>query len=320
MEWKPCIRNVRDRILRMNDYTQNKHYILTLIETQSDRVFSTFLTRLRITTIIGVILGGFILSSLILSQVFRRLQVNRETQKENRILREVFTTWEQKTQNLQRLLTELTKKNQRIQHLATFSPPKIDYGVGGQKTVSWFAPVEKKEVNNNEINLLKLEMELDWLKKSMAELEKSVTFRKDQIANLPSIRPVRHGWISSGFGQRIDPFTDELVDHPGIDISIQIGSDVYATATGVVKEIRTTAIPNKGYGKFVLIEHGFGYKTLYAHLSEVFVKQGQEVERWEVIGLSGETGKSTAPHLHYGVFSYNRPHDPMNFILNQPKP
>jgi len=309
--------------MKSNGSNQDKRYILTLIETQSDRAFSTFLSRARISTIISGVIAVFIVGAFILSQVFHRIQVNHEMQKvqrENLVLIQTFTTWEQRTHELEGMLSELTAKTQQIQHLTTFSTPKIEYGVGGPTTEPSVTVVETPEVKSTETNLLKLETELDWLKRSMAELEKSVSSRKEEIANLPSIRPVRRGWISSHYGQRIDPFTEELVEHPGIDISIQVGSEVFSTAAGVVKEIRKTAIPNKGYGKFVLIEHGFGYKTLYAHLSKVLVVRGQRIKRWDPIGLSGNTGKSTSPHLHYGVFLKNRSQDPMNYILNQPKP
>ena len=245
--------------MKMNGSSQDKRYILTLIETQSDRAFSTFLSRTRMTSIGSGIVALFLAMAFILSQVFHRIQVNhemRKVQNENLVLIQTFKVWEQRTHDLEGMLAELTHKTQQIQHLTTFSTPRIEFGVGGRNTEPSVTPAETPEVMNTETNLLKLETELDWLKKSMAELEKSVSSRKDEIANLPSIRPVRRGWISSRFGQRIDPFTEELVDHPGIDISIQIGSEVFSAAAGVVKEIRKTAIPNKGYGKFVLIEHG----------------------------------------------------------------
>ena len=73
---------------------------------------------------------------------------------------------------------------------------------------------------------------------------------------------------------------------------------------------------NKGYGKYILIDHGYGYETLYAHLSKIYVEEGQMVKRWDLIGLTGNTGKSTAPHLHYGVLVHGEPKNPFHFILH----
>ena len=309
--------------MRTNKNNSNNRYILTLIETQSDRAFSTLLSRSRMLTIAGGLTAVLLVVAVMLSLILHRFRVNQEMRKierENLVLMETFKFWEERTEVLEELLSELSQKTQQIQNMTTYSTPKIEYGVGGRKAVTSLPSVEVPEIRKTETDLIKLESELEWLKRSMAELEKSVNSRKEEIANLPSIRPVRGGWISSKFGQRTDPFTEELVDHPGIDISIRVGSEVYAAAAGVVKEIRETVIPHKGYGKYVLIEHGFGYKTIYAHLSEVLVERGQRIKRWDPIGLSGNTGKSTSPHLHYGVFLNNRPQDPMNFILNQPNP
>ena len=94
-----------------------------------------------------------------------------------------------------------------------------------------------------------------------------------------------------------------------------VGTPILATGDGVVAEVRNSYIKNQDYGKQIIIDHGYGYKTLYAHLSEIFVKHDQKVKRWDLIGLTGNTGKSTAPHIHYSVLTDKTPKDPMNFIL-----
>ncbi len=138
-------------------------------------------------------------------------------------------------------------------------------------------------------------------------------FFQDQslrLAALPSIWPTR-GYLSAFFGNRRDPFTGKIDFHSGLDISTQLGNKVVATANGMV----IVAEYRKGYGNMVIIDHGFGFTTLYAHLSRIAVKEGQKVKRWDVIGYVGTTGKSTGPHLHYEVRRYNKAVNPLDFIL-----
>ncbi|MEW6455210.1 MAG: M23 family metallopeptidase [Acidobacteriota bacterium] len=136
---------------------------------------------------------------------------------------------------------------------------------------------------------------------------------KDQallLASTPSIWPTR-GYITAVFGMRTDPFTGKRDFHPGIDISTQIGNNVIAPADGLVlvSEYRL------GYGNIIILDHGFGYTTIYAHLSKSIVKEGKRVKRYDVIGYVGSTGKSTGAHLHYEVRKHNKPQNPINFIL-----
>ncbi len=155
------------------------------------------------------------------------------------------------------------------------------------------------------------------LKKTADEVEQNLKildqFFQDQsyrLSALPSIWPTR-GYLSGFFGNRKDPFTGKIDFHPGLDISTQLGNKVFATANGIV----IVAEYRKGYGNVVIIDHGFGFSTLYAHLSKIAVKEGQKVKRWDVIGYVGTTGKSTGPHLHYEVRRYNQSVNPLDFIL-----
>ncbi len=137
-----------------------------------------------------------------------------------------------------------------------------------------------------------------------------------EIKYIPSIRPVRGGRVTDKFGRRRDPFVERVKHHQGIDLSARYGTKIYAAASGKVEFIRVRYRLNKGYGRVVIIDHGFGYKTLYGHLSKIYVKQGQQVERWQEIGLSGDTGRATGPHLHYEVWHKGRAQNPEDFILN----
>ncbi len=139
---------------------------------------------------------------------------------------------------------------------------------------------------------------------------------KKEIKRFPSIRPVEGGRVTDGFGNRRDPFIERVKHHNGLDLSARYGTKVFAAASGVVEFTRTRYRLNTGYGKVVIINHDNGYKTLYGHLANITVKPGQKVERWDVLGLSGDTGRATGPHLHYEVWYNGKPENPENYILN----
>ena len=133
----------------------------------------------------------------------------------------------------------------------------------------------------------------------------------DVILPIPLGYPV-NGYISSGFGRRIDPFTGKLAFHPGVDIVANFGSKVRATADGIVR----LAGYDKGYGRCVMIDHGNGFKTVYGHNSKLLVKRGDHVVRGQVISLVGSTGRSTGPHLHYEIRLNGVPVNPLKYILD----
>lgn len=127
---------------------------------------------------------------------------------------------------------------------------------------------------------------------------------------IPTLWPL-HGQITGGFGERMDPLSGEEAVHAGVDISAPKGTDVEATGDGVVVE---AGRHESGYGNEVIIDHGDGIRTKYAHLSAVYVTAGEEVTRGEVIGEVGMTGRSTGPHLHYEVLVHNTPVNPATFL------
>ncbi len=131
----------------------------------------------------------------------------------------------------------------------------------------------------------------------------------DDPRAIPSIWPVR-GRITAGFGERMDPFSGEPAFHPGVDIADPIGTDVVATGDGLVIQ----AEPDAGYGRSILIDHGDGITTRYAHLSRIFVVVGEDVTQGEIIGAIGSTGRSTGPHLHYEVRIHGVPVNPFRFL------
>ncbi|MGB4665340.1 MAG: M23 family metallopeptidase [Bacteroidales bacterium] len=132
---------------------------------------------------------------------------------------------------------------------------------------------------------------------------------------MPIIMPVDRRRISirSGFGWRRDPFTKGYRFHQGLDLAGRIGTPIYATADGLVLDPYANSSMS-GYGKVVVINHGFGYQTLYAHLSEILVKPGEKVKRGQIIGHMGSTGRSKGPHLHYEIHYKGTPVNPINYL------
>jgi murein DD-endopeptidase MepM/ murein hydrolase activator NlpD len=116
----------------------------------------------------------------------------------------------------------------------------------------------------------------------------------------------------SSYGMRIHPITKVRTMHEGMDFSARTGTPIYATGDG---RVTFAGRDNSGYGMYVIIDHGYGYKTLYAHLYKTLVKKGQRVRRSDIIALVGNTGKSTGPHLHYEVRLNGKPVDPRNYYF-----
>ena len=136
------------------------------------------------------------------------------------------------------------------------------------------------------------------------------------LASIPAIQPVSNKnlkQMASGFGMRIHPIYKTQQFHAGMDFTAKIGTPIYATGNGKIEKVESSA---RGYGKYVIIDHGFGYKTLYAHMSKFKVTIGQKVNRGDVIGYVGNTGLSSGPHLHYEVHKYGEKINPVNFYFN----
>lgn len=210
---------------------------------------------------------------------------------------------------------ELIDKEIRIRSL--FDIPPIDndqrlLGIGGPSI-----PVTSQR-SETEKFAFETEAEIDHLLRvsefelnAYQEVESSMMSIKDRLDHTPSIWPSR-GWLSRGYGMKNDPFTGVRQMHRGIDVANHTGTPIIATADGKVKSTRK----NGGMGKTVVIDHGYGFITRYAHLSEYKVKVGQKVKRGDIIALMGSTGYSTGPHLHYEVSRNGRSFNPYNYILN----
>ncbi len=155
---------------------------------------------------------------------------------------------------------------------------------------------------------------------SFDEVIEMARTKEGRLAARPAIQPISQKDLTrfgSSFGMRYHPILKVVRPHTGIDLSAPQGTPIYATADGKVLEAGYSA---GGFGKKVLVDHGFGYRTLYGHCSEVLVNPGQLVKRGEVIAKVGNTGLSKAPHLHYEVHINGRPVDPVNYYANNLSP
>jgi murein DD-endopeptidase MepM/ murein hydrolase activator NlpD len=159
-----------------------------------------------------------------------------------------------------------------------------------------------------------------YQQKSFNDIEKMVKNKEKLLAAIPAIQPVSDKdltRIASGFGTRIDPVYKVPKYHAGLDFAAPIGTPIYATADGVVTD---AGYNEGGYGNSVVINHGFGYETLYGHMYRVKARRGQRVKRGEVIGYVGSTGKSTGPHCHYEVHRSGNAVDPVYYFYNDLTP
>ncbi|WP_303180279.1 M23 family metallopeptidase [uncultured Butyricimonas sp.] len=155
--------------------------------------------------------------------------------------------------------------------------------------------------------------------KSFDAIENLAKNKIEMLASIPAILPVslkEAHQVSSSYGYRMHPIYKTMKFHAGMDFTGAIGTPIYATGNGLVVESQF----DKGYGRHVIIDHGFSYKTMYAHLEKIVVKKGQTVKRGDVIGYLGNSGLSTGPHLHYEVRKNEKPVDPINFYFNDLSP
>ncbi len=156
--------------------------------------------------------------------------------------------------------------------------------------------------------------------KSYDDVVEMAINKEKMLACVPAIQPVANKdlkRVASGWGWRIHPVYGIRKFHYGIDFTSPTGTEIYSTGDGVVKKVKSSRI---GYGKQILIDHGFGYETLYAHLSKFNVKKGDVVKRGDVIGFVGNSGTSTAPHLHYEVWKKGKKVDPKNYFFKDLTP
>ena len=194
-------------------------------------------------------------------------------------------------------------------------------GFGGVNRYKKFSGYSNSDIIINTTKKIdQLTKQLYLQSKSFDDIINLAKDKSRMLASIPAIQPVSNKQLSrmaSGYGYRIHPIYKTRKMHAGMDFSAKTGTEIYATGDGVISKVRRS---KRGYGNHVKINHGFGYETLYAHMSKYIVRKGQKVKRGEVIGYVGNTGTSVAPHLHYEVHKDKRKINPVNFYYNDLNP
>ena len=273
------------------------------------------------------LIASVVFSFLILSIAFYNIRnyIQKEAAKENQSLRQEISSFNKDLSLILEVLGDIQLRDDNIYRAIFETDPYPDYkrqlGTGGNS-------MKYKKYENMEYGDLVIEIskKIELIEKKLASQSKSfdevfdLTKEKQKmIKSIPSIQPVSNRdltRIASGFGLRMHPIYKIIKMHKGIDFTAPIGTEIYATGDGIVEKVGWVG----GYGRTIMINHGFGYKTRYAHCSKYNCRKGQKVKRGDLIGFVGNTGQSSGPHLHYEVFKNNRQINPVNFFFNDLSP
>ena len=240
---------------------------------------------------------------------------------ENKTLRNQYKSLNSRIRSLEKVVEDLSDRDNNIYRMVFESEP-IPNSVrnGGFGGVNRYAEIES--IPNMEL-VVKTNKRMDVLMKkiyiqslSFDTIVDKAKNKQEMLQHIPGIQPLKTYKYVSGFGTRMHPIYKTLRTHTGIDLVAPTGTKIYATGDGVV----TSAQFERGYGKAIVINHGYQYQSMYAHCSEILVHQGQKVKRGEVIGLVGNTGVSTGSHLHYEIIKGGQKVNPINYFLNDLSP
>ena len=250
-----------------------------------------------------------------------------DSPKEKRLINEInhlvnqYEIVDNKMSKIELVLDDIQKRDDNI-YRTIFEADPIPTSIRKQGFGGINRYKELEGYSNSKI-MIETSTKIDQITKQLYLQSKSfdeiIDLTKDKLsmlASIPAIQPVSNKNLkrmASGYGYRIHPIYKTRKMHAGMDFSAKTGTEIYATGNGTIKKVRRS---KKGYGNYVEINHGYGYKTLYAHMSKFIVKKGQKVKRGELIGYVGNTGTSVAPHLHYEVIKNGKKIDPVNFYYN----
>lgn len=267
----------------------------------TSRLLWSVATAVSLSLVLGVVFGVLWIQSV---------RKNREVTSlaaENQDLRGRTRTLNAKLESLEKLLANFEERTRRLSVVAGLSGVQ-DPGTGG---VGGLTTLPVDNASHAEAVLEESSRRGLLLSGRLGEIENKLSFQADQLALTPTLAPAV-GVLTAGFGLRSDPFTGRQEFHAGIDISSRAGGRVVAPASGTVVRVGWS----NSYGRIVEIAHGFGIRTLYAHLEATRVAEGQRVRRGDLVGVVGSTGRSTGPHLHYEVQVGGRPVNPLDYVLN----
>lgn len=270
--------------------------------------------------------GIYILAGIVIGILFLYLFLTFiPSPREKQLLREKASLESQlevlniQVDQMQVVMTDLQQRDDHLYRVLFGAEPiPLSVRQGAQRKIDYYEQLA--QMTNSELAAdlaLKvdlLEKEIYVQAKSYDEVAQMAKEQEIRMENIPAIQPVMNKdlkRVASGYGMRIDPVYHVRKFHQGMDFTAPTGTEVFATGNAKVD----FAGWKQGYGNTVILDHGYGYKTLYAHLYKILVRKGQKVRRSDIIALVGNTGKSTGPHLHYEVRLNNKPVDPRNYYF-----
>lgn len=286
-------------------------------EVKTRKISTTFIMFLLVAVVVYIIAssaGFYYLSSLI-----KENKTLVTYKSENVKLKKQISGFENQLVVINDRLASVNELESQVRGLAVYgkSPEsKKKLAVGGKEVdvaedISEVAARKDKDYFKDlSSSLTSLGTELEKKAQSLSELADFLEGQKLRMGSTPSMWPT-NGWISSRYGYRISPFTGRRVFHEGLDVASRVGAPIRATAAGTV----IFSGRKNGYGKVVIINHGFGYMTKYAHNSNNLVSVGQKVMKGDRIAQVGNSGRSTGPHVHYEVLVNGVPVNPLKFIV-----
>jgi len=236
-----------------------------------------------------------------------------------------YSLLSKQVEDLQQQMVELEKRDNHV-YRAIFEANPVPDSARAKKIENSQEITLVSRLNDNELiqsmssQLQNLFSRVSYQEKSYEEIDEMIRNKEKLLASIPAIQPVSNkqlNAIASGFGTRIDPVYKVEKFHAGLDFAAPQGTPIYATANGKIKE---AGFDEGGYGNHVVVDHGYGYETLYGHMVRIKARRGRSVKRGEVIGWVGNTGKSTGPHCHYEVHKNGTPVDPVYFFYNDLSP
>ena len=281
----------------------------------------------RLFKLVTYTLSGIVFATLFLIVTFFFFDTPEERQlkRENEKLVHEYELLNNKLENVSKVLSNIQERDDNIYRVILEAEPIADNlrksGIGGVNRYS------QLEGYNNSSILIKTAKKLDELtkqiyiqSKSFDEVLEMASKKEQMLASIPSIMPLKSEdlkRISSGFGIRMHPILKIRKMHEGQDFTAPTGTQIFATGSGTVSKVEKRRF---GFGFHVIVDHGYGYKTIYAHMSRINIRKGQKVNRGDVLGLVGSTGSSTAPHLHYEVLKNGVKIDPVNYYYQDLSP
>ncbi len=281
----------------------------------------------RLLRIFGFLATAIVFSVIIVAFAYAYLDSPKEKQLKREInqLTLQYEILQQRFDEINVVLSDLQQRDDNIYRVIFEAEPipssVREAGYGGVDRYKAFESMDNASLVISTMKKLdKLTKQMYIQSKSFDEIVSLARDKSDMLASIPAIQPVSNKdltRIASGFGYRIHPIYKTTKMHEGIDFTAPVGTEIYATGNGTVKMIE---YGSRGYGNHAVISHGFGYETLYGHMSKIKVKPGQKVKRGDVIGVVGSTGTSTAPHLHYEVIRQGTKINPINFFYNDLTP